>query len=43
VSKDWKDFPASKIVAEVAAGAKQWGFDTEKLIYVEHDMKGGNQ
>jgi len=25
------------------ARAKQWDFDTEKLIYVEHDKKGGNQ
>jgi len=31
------------IVAELLARAKQWGFDTEKLIYVEHDKKGGNQ
>jgi len=32
-----------KIVAELVARAKQWGFDVEKLIYVEHDKKGGNQ
>lgn len=31
------------IVAELVARAKQWDFDTEKLIYVEHDKKGGNQ
>ena len=31
------------IVAELVARAKQWGFDTDKLIYVEHDNKGGNQ
>jgi apolipoprotein D and lipocalin family protein len=27
-----------KIVAELVARAKQWGFDVEKLIYVEQDM-----
>jgi apolipoprotein D and lipocalin family protein len=32
-----------KIVAELVARAKEWNFDTEKLIYVEHDKKGGNQ
>jgi len=32
-----------KIVAELAARAKEWDFDTEKLIYVEHDKEGGNQ
>ncbi len=32
-----------KIVAELVARAKQWDFDTEKLIYVEHDKKEGNQ
>lgn len=26
------------IVAELVARAKQWDFDTEKLIYVEQDM-----
>jgi hypothetical protein len=32
-----------KIVAELVARAKEWDFDTEKLIYVEHDKIGGNQ
>jgi apolipoprotein D and lipocalin family protein len=32
-----------KIVAELVARAKQWDFDTDKLIYVEHDKKGGDQ
>jgi len=32
-----------KIVAELVARAMEWGFDTEKLIYVEHDKKGGNE
>jgi apolipoprotein D and lipocalin family protein len=32
-----------KIVAELVARAKEWDFDTEKLIYVEHDKKGGSQ
>jgi apolipoprotein D and lipocalin family protein len=32
-----------EIVAELVARAKGWGFDTEKLIYVEHDEKGGNR
>jgi apolipoprotein D and lipocalin family protein len=32
-----------EIVAELVARAKQWGFDMDKLIYVEHDKKGGNQ
>lgn len=32
-----------KIVAELVARAKECEFDTEKLIYVEHDKKGGNQ
>ena len=32
-----------KIVAELVARAKEWDFDTEKLIYVEHDKKGGDQ
>jgi lipocalin len=32
-----------EIVAELVARAKEWGFDTEKLIYVEHDEKGGNR
>jgi apolipoprotein D and lipocalin family protein len=32
-----------KIVAELVASAKQWDFDTEKLIYVVHDKKGGKQ
>ena len=32
-----------KIVSELVARAKQWDFDTEKLIYVEHDKKEGNQ
>ena len=32
-----------KIVAELVARAKQWDFDMEKLIYVEHDKKGGIQ
>lgn len=27
-----------KIVAELVARAKQWDFDTEKLMYVEQDM-----
>jgi apolipoprotein D and lipocalin family protein len=27
-----------KIVAELVARAKQWGFDVEKLLYVEQDM-----
>jgi apolipoprotein D and lipocalin family protein len=31
------------IVAELVARAKQWGFDTDKLIFVDHDEKGGNQ
>jgi len=32
-----------KIIAELVARAKEWDFNTEKLIYVEHDKKGGNQ
>jgi apolipoprotein D and lipocalin family protein len=31
------------IVAELVARARQWGFDMDKLIYVEHDKQGGNQ
>ena len=32
-----------KILVELVARAKEWDFDTEKLIYVEHDEKGGNR
>jgi apolipoprotein D and lipocalin family protein len=31
------------IVAELVARAKEWGFDMDKLIYVEQDKNGGNQ
>jgi len=32
-----------EIVAELVARARQWDFDTEKLIYVEHEKEGGNR
>jgi apolipoprotein D and lipocalin family protein len=32
-----------EIVAELVVRAKERDFDTEKLIYVEHDKKGGNR
>ncbi len=32
-----------KIVAELVASVKQLDFDTEKLIYVEDNKKGGSQ
>jgi hypothetical protein len=32
-----------EIVAELVARAKEWDFDTEKLIHVEHDEKGVNR
>jgi hypothetical protein len=32
-----------EIVAELVARAKEWNFEIEKLIYVEHDKKGENQ
>jgi len=32
-----------EIVVELVAMAKQWDFDTDKLIYVKHDKKGGDQ
>ena len=32
-----------KIVSELLARAKQWDFDTEELIYVEHNLKGVNR
>ena len=41
LSRDKKLDP--NIVAELVARARQWDFDVEKLIYVEHDKKGGNQ
>jgi len=31
------------VVAELVARAKEWNFEIEKLIYVEHDKKGENQ
>lgn len=30
-----------KILAELVSRAREWGFETDELIYVEHDRKGG--
>ena len=30
-----------KILADLVSLAGKWGFETEKLIYVEQDRKGG--